>query len=58
MEKMQYRYDTFIRITLEKLWAATTNHEFTPQHRGGGEDILEWKKGSKQKRVYTKKTTL
>jgi uncharacterized protein YndB with AHSA1/START domain len=40
-------YETYIRTTPEKLWAAITNPEFTRQYWGGGSNVSDWKKGSK-----------
>jgi len=51
MEQIQFVYETFIRTTPEKLWAAITKPEFTRQYWGGGENVSEWKKGSKWQHV-------
>jgi len=38
-------YETYIRTTPEKVWAAITNPEFTRQYWGGGSNVSDWKKG-------------
>ena len=40
-------YETYIRTTPDKLWAAITNPEFTRQYWGGNENVSDWKPGSK-----------
>ena len=47
MKMTELVYVTFIRTTPEKLWAAITQPEFTRQYCGGGENVSDWKKGSK-----------
>jgi len=47
MEKIEHVYETYIRTTPEKLWAAITQPEFTRQYWGGGENVSTWKQGAK-----------
>lgn len=51
MNSPDFVYTTYIRTTPEKLWAAITNPEFNRQYWGGGENISDWKKGSKWRHV-------
>lgn len=52
MEKIEFAYETFIRTTPEKLWAAITRPEFTRQYWGGGENASDWKPGAKWQHVH------
>jgi uncharacterized protein YndB with AHSA1/START domain len=51
MEKNELVYETFIRTTPEKLWAAVTTPETTRRYWAGGENVSDWKKGSQWKHV-------
>jgi uncharacterized protein YndB with AHSA1/START domain len=51
MNKPEQVYTTYIKTSPEKLWAAITNPEFTRQYWGEGENISDWKKGSKWQHV-------
>ena len=47
MEKPKLVYETYIRTTPKKLWAAITKPEFTRQYWAGLANVSDWKKGSK-----------
>ena len=47
MQKPKLVYETFIRTTPKKLWAAITKPEFTRQYWAGLANVSDWKKGSK-----------
>lgn len=51
MEKPKLVYETFIRTTPKKLWAAITKPEFTRQYWAGVENVSDWKKGSKWEHI-------
>lgn len=46
MQKPKLVYQTYIRTTPKKLWAAITQPEFTRQYWGGLANVSDWKKGS------------
>jgi uncharacterized protein YndB with AHSA1/START domain len=51
MNKPELVYTTYIKTTPERLWAAITSPEFTRQYCGEGENLSDWKKGSKWQHV-------
>jgi uncharacterized protein YndB with AHSA1/START domain len=51
MEKPKLVYETYIRTTPKKLWAAMTKPEFTRQYWAGVENVSDWKKGSKWEHI-------
>ena len=51
MKKIELVYETFIRTTPEKLWAAITKPSFTRQYWGGRDNVSDWKAGSKWQHV-------
>ena len=51
MQKPKLVYETFIRTTPKKLWAAITKPEFTRQYWAGVENVSDWKKGSKWEHI-------
>ena len=52
MEKPKLVYETYIRATPKKVWAAITKPEFTRQYWGGGANVSDWKKGAKWEHVF------
>jgi uncharacterized protein YndB with AHSA1/START domain len=50
MTNPDFVYTVYIKTTPERLWNAITNPEFTRQY-WGGENISDWKKGSKWQHV-------
>jgi len=51
MEMNEQVYVTFIRTTAGQLWSAITNPEFTRHYWGGGDNVSDWKKGSKWRHI-------
>lgn len=51
MEKPKLVYETFIRTTPKKLWAAITQPKFTRQYWAGVDNVSDWKKGSKWEHI-------
>ncbi len=51
MSNINLVYTTYIRSTVEKVWAAITTPEFTRQYWGQHENISDWRKGSKWQHV-------
>ena len=51
MDKPQFVYVTYIRSTPEKVWDAITTPEFSRQYWGGGDNVSNWKKGSKWQHI-------
>ena len=51
MDKPSFVYVTYIRSTPEKVWDAITNPEFSRQYWGGGDNVSNWKKGSKWQHI-------
>lgn len=51
MQKPKLVYETFIRTTPKKLWAAITKPEFTRQYWAGVENVSDWKQGSKWEHI-------
>ena len=50
MSNTVYAYTIYIKTTLEELWRAITNPEFTRQY-WGNENVSDWTKGSKWQHV-------
>jgi uncharacterized protein YndB with AHSA1/START domain len=55
MINTEFVYTIYIQTTPEKLWNAITNSEFTRQY-WGGENISDWKIGSKWQHVGNDET--
>src|SRR4249919_3405347 len=51
MQKPKLVYETYIRTTPKKLWAAITKPAFTRQYWAGVDNVSDWKKGSKWEHV-------
>ncbi len=51
MDKPQFVYVTYIRSTPEKVWDAITKPEFSRQYWGGGDNVSNWKSGSKWQHI-------
>jgi uncharacterized protein YndB with AHSA1/START domain len=51
MDKPQFVYVTYIRSTPEKVWDAITKPEFSRLYWGGGDNVSNWKKGSKWQHI-------
>ena len=51
MTKPEFIYTTYIKSTVDKVWNAITNPEFTRQYWGERANASDWKKGSKWKHV-------
>lgn len=51
MDKTELHYVTYIRSSIDKVWAAITNPEFTHQYWGGHDNISKWAKGAKWQHV-------
>lgn len=56
MQKPKLVYETYIRTTPKKLWAALTKPEFTRQYWGGLANVSDWEKGSTWQHVTDEKT--